>query len=147
MSRKLWVARICVALVVWLLFIASSYAFEWWKKMFSYTWSMPWGFFGTFVLLEVIAGVLLGISPEVFFNLRKVRFSPKELIVLAIIPIIVLIYIIGDFARIWFIGWYIRPPPYIYSYLIVTLSGLITSPIWIGVAIGKALHIRRGEVK
>ena len=75
--------------------------------------------------------------------MRKVRFSPKEFIVLAIIPIIILIYIAGEFARIWFIGWYIRP---ILSYLIVTLSGLITSPVWIGVAIGKALHIR-GEVK
>ena len=147
LSRRLWVARVCLALAVFLLFVASSYAFEWWKKMLSFTLSMPWGFFGAFVLLEMTAGALLGISPEVFFNLRKVRFSPKEFIVLAIIPVIVLIYIVGDFARIWFIGWYIRPlPPYIESYLIVTLFGLITSPVWIGVAIGKALHIC-GEVK
>jgi len=107
--------------------------------------SMHWGFFGLSVLLQVIPGILLVISPEVFFNLRKVKFDPAKFIVLAIIPIIVLIYLVGHWSMYWNI-----PLEYIpdfmfpsFTYFFYTNFGLTTSSIWLGVAIGKAIHIRQ----
>ena len=142
MSYKLWVARICVALAVFLLFIASSYVLMRWTVMVVLTLSMHWELFGLSVLLQIIAGVLLGISPEVFFNLRNVRFSPIKFIVLAIIPIIVLVYLVGRIGRYW--TFPLLPlPDYIIDYYIHDNFALITSSVWLGVAIGKALHIRQ----
>ena len=141
LSYKLWVARICVALVVFLLFIASSYALWWYGILRIHTFLKHWELFGISVLLQVIAGVLLGLSPEVFFNLRNVRFSPIKFIVLAIIPLIILVYIVGYFGGYW------SPDPYLLSLFIssyiTTEFGLTTSSVWLGVAIGKAFHIRQ----
>ena len=142
LSYKLWVARICVAFAVFLLFIASSYVLMRERVTVAQTLSMHWELFGLSVLLQIIAGVLLGISPEVFFNLRNVRFSPIKFIVLAIIPIIVLVYLVGRIGRYW--TFPLLPlPGHIFVYYVYQDFGLITSSVWLGVAIGKAFHIRQ----
>ena len=139
--HKLWIARISMALVVLLLFIASSYALDRFWIEFHRTFLMHWELFGLSVLLQTVAGVLLGISPEVFFNLRNVRFNPIRFIVLAIIPIIVLVYIVGYWGRYW------SPPgagmPDFITFYFYTNFALITSSVWLGVGIGKAIHIRQ----
>ena len=138
LSYKLWVARIGVALAVFLLFIASSYALRRCWTEFHRTFSMHWELFGLSVLLQIIAGVLLGISPEVFFNLRNVRFAPIKFIVLAIIPIVVLVYLVGYWSRYWSIPLDLGMIYYFY-----TDFALTTSSVWLGVAIGKAFHIHQ----
>jgi len=139
MSYKLWIARIGMALAVFLLFIASSYAHWLWREEFGRTFLLRWELFGLSVLLQIIPGVFLGISPEVFFNLRNVRFSPIKFIVSAIIPIIVLVYIVGAIGGYWHIPLHLLPD-YIISYFYYSF-GLITSCVWLGVAIGQAVHI------
>jgi len=141
-SYKLWVARICMVLTVFLLFIASSYVFRRWMTTAALTLSMHWELFGLCMLPQIIAGVLLGISPEVFFNLRNVRFSPIKFIVLAIIPIIVLVYLVGRIGRYWTFPLLPLPDYIIDSYIHENFA-LITSSVWLGVAIGKAFHIRQ----
>lgn len=71
--EKLLLVRICVALSILCLFIASAHAFYLWIQRINYA-----GFVTSLefqilywlsALLLIITGVLLGISPEVFFNL------------------------------------------------------------------------------
>lgn len=146
MSYKLWVTRICVVLAVFLLFIPTPYVLHRLRIEFAMTFSMHWGFFGLSVLLLIIPGVLLGISPEVFFNLRNVRLSPREFIVLAVIPIIVLVYLVGQWSMYWSLLALRQLPDFILNFItfyFYTDFALITSSIWIGVAIGKACHIRQ----
>jgi hypothetical protein len=106
--------------------------------MWVYTFSRHWELLGLSVLLQIMAGVLLGIPPEVFLNLRKVRFSPIKFIVLAIIPIVALILIVGYWQN-----WFPHSLPGYVSPYVITEFGLITSSVWIGVAIGKAFDIRQ----
>ena len=144
-SNKLWIVRISMVLSIFLLFIASSHVLYMSRTEFIRMFSMPWGLFWLSVLLQVIPGMLLVISPEVFLNLKKVKFDPAKFIVLAIIPIVVLIYFVGFWSRYWSI-----PLEYVPDFMMRTLTyyfytnfGLTTSSIWLGVAIGKAIHIRQ----
>ena len=147
MSNKLWVARICMALSILCLFIASSHTYGLWQnryRRFEYH-QRPlelWAPFWLSALLLIIAGVLLGISPEVFFNLKNIGFRSAEFIISAVIPISVLLFISyglwsGDWWRLWTLL-----PDYIGSYISLRF-GQWTSSIWLGVAIGKAIHIRQ----
>ena len=144
MSNKLWVTRICVALSVLCLFIASSYAYLLWQDRFRFVERRLCERFWLSALLLVIAGVLLGISPEVFFNPRDIGFRPVQFIVSAIIPIFVMIFSTLAFLDIHWYRLVITLPDYIRSY-IFSAFGHIASYIWLGVAIGKAIHVRRGQ--
>lgn len=147
LSHKLWLVRICVALSILPLFIASSYAHDLWVdryRRFEY-YQKPlelWAPFWLSTLLLIIVGVLLGISPEVFFHPRDVGFKPVEFIVSAIIPILVLIFISLAFLNTDVYGLVRSLPYYIYSYIFYGF-GHWASSIWLGVAIGKAIHIRQ----
>ena len=147
MSNKLWVARICVALSILCLFIASSHTYGLWVnryRRFEYR-ERPlelWAPFWLSALLFIIAGVLLGISPEVFFHPRDIGFRPVEFIVSAIIPIFVLIFIPLAFSNIHWSRLVMSLPHYIRNYIFFGF-GHGASSIWLGVAIGKAIHIRQ----
>jgi len=146
--HKLWLVRICMALSILCLFIASSYAYDLWQnrmRYMEYRVEKPlelWTPFLLSSLLLIIAGVLLGISPEVFFNLKNIGFRPVEFIISAIIPIFVLILIPLAFSNIPLYRAVISLPLYIRFYIFYGF-GHMASSIWLGVAIGKALHIRQ----
>jgi hypothetical protein len=147
LSYKLLLVRICVALSIFCLFIASSYHWGLWVNQYR-RWPFPqglsefWTLYWLSALLLIVAGVLLGILPEVFFNLKNVGFRPVEFIISAIIPIFVLILIPLTTTN---------TPLYVavrslvgYTNLFSFYSvGQLASSIWIGVAIGKAIHIRQ----
>ena len=145
--HKLWIVRISMVLSILCLFIASSHTYGLWQnryRRFEYH-QRPlelWAPFWLSALLLIIAGVLLGISPEVFFHPRDIGFKPVEFIVSAIIPIFVLIFIPLAFSNTHGYSLVRSLPHYIYSYIFYGV-GQWASSIWIGVAIGKAIHIRQ----
>jgi Na+/glutamate symporter len=128
MSYKLWVVKICIALSVLVLLVVSLIVFY---KAFA-EWSILWEWYLLSVLLQIIAGFLLGVPPEVLVNLRKTRFSPKDFVVLVIIPIVLLVYISGYFNRYWRLLDWLYPAYFFYVPI---------ASIWLGVAVGKALRV------
>jgi hypothetical protein len=128
------------------LFIASSHTYGLWQnryRRFEYH-QRPlelWAPFWLSALLLIIAGVLMGISPEVFFHPRDIGFKPVEFIVSATIPIFVLIFFGLVFSNIHWSRFVMSLPRYIRN--IFYGFGPMASSIWIGVAIGKAIHIRQ----
>jgi len=147
LSNKLWVVRICMALSILCLFIASSHTYDLWvnrSRRLEYH-QRPlelWAPFWLSALLLIITGVLLGISPEVFFQPRDIGFKPVEFIVSAIIPIFVLIFIPLAFSNIHTYSLVWSLPLYIRDYIFFGL-GHGASSIWLGVALGKAIRIRQ----
>jgi len=146
LSHKLLLVRICVALSIFCLFIASFHAFGLWQNKLRYAgfvWSLEFQtLYWLFALLQIITGVLLGISPEVFFNLKNIGFRLVEFTISAIIPMFVLILIPLAYPNIQLYRWVASLPSYISSYIFWGF-GQWASSIWIGVAIGKAIHIRQ----
>jgi len=146
--HKLWLVRICMALSILCLFIASSYAYDLWQNRMRYAEYIVekplelWAPFLLSSLLLIIAGVLLGIPPEVFFNLKNIGFRPVGFTISVIIPIFVLILIPLTFTNIPLYRSVISLPRYIHPYIFFGF-GHMASSIWIGVAIGKAIHIRQ----
>lgn len=146
-SQKLWIVRTCVVLSVLCLFIVSSYVYGLWQVRYyyvEYRLERPlelWLLFWFSALLLVIAGLLLGISPEVFFNLRAIRFRSVQFIASAAIPIFVLILIQVAFLNVHWYRLVNSLPRYLRSYVFFGF-GHVASSVWVGVAIGKALHLR-----
>jgi hypothetical protein len=146
MSNKLLLVRICIALSIFCLFIASFHVFGLWQnnlRYFGFVWSSEFQtLYWLFALLQIVTGVLLGISPEVFFNLKNIGFRLVEFTISVIIPMFVLILIPLTITNIDLYGSVILLPRYISSYFFRGF-GQWASSIWIGVAIGKAIHIRQ----
>ncbi len=146
LSHKLLLVRICVALSIFCLFIASSYPFYVWQNGIRYPEFVGSLEFQTLywlsALLLIVAGALLGIPPEVFFNLKNIGFRPIGFTISIIIPIFVLILIPLTFTNIPLHRAVFSLSRYISSYIFYGF-GQLASSIWIGVAIGKAIHIRQ----
>jgi hypothetical protein len=138
LSYKVWVVRIFVAVSALLLFFASTYSFyDWWNIAVNQFVGPLESLLSTIVLL-VIAGVLLGFPTESFLSLRRLRFSLKEFIILAILPIIGLVF----FAEYWgnpYVTFFDNLPEFI-KFVFYYGWGLDISSIWLGLAIGKAFH-------
>jgi hypothetical protein len=135
-----------MALSILCLFIASSHPFYLWQnelRFAGFVWSLEFQtLYWLSALLLIVAGVLLGIPPEVFFNLKNIGFRPVGFTISVIIPIFVLIYIPLVFPNLFLYRAVISLPHYISSYIFYGV-GQWTSSIWIGVAVGKAIHVHQ----
>lgn len=146
-AQKLWIVRTCVALSVLCLFIVSSYVYGLWQVRYyyvEYRLERPlelWALFWVSALLLVMAGVLLGISPAAFFSLRAMRFRSVQFIVSAAIPLLVLVLIQLAFLNVQWYRLVNSLPRYLRSYIFFGF-GHVASSVWVGVAMGKALHVR-----
>jgi len=81
------------------------------------------------VLLQVIAGFLLGVPLEVLVNLEKARFRPKEMIIaLTIIPIATLVFFLVIYH-----GWY--------GERALWLLWVLVTSVLLGVAVGRVLNV------
>jgi hypothetical protein len=94
-------------------------------------------------VLQVIGGVLLGFPPELFLSPKRLRFSPKEFIVLAILPIVGL-YLSIEYWGNPYLTFFDNLPDFIKAVFYYGW-GLTISSIWLGLAIGKAFHTRKEQ--
>jgi hypothetical protein len=144
-SSKVLIFRLIRVFSVFLLFVvANVFHYRWWDGLFiGYNvLSILW----ISVILLICGGILLAISPEILFRYRSLGFNDKKFLLLAFIPIITLIYIMIHWSFFPTLIFNQDLPPYLIWYLQRSF-GVIVSPIWLGVAIGKSLYIKKQELE